>query len=143
MLDPLSSLSLASSIITAIEFASKVAKGTVQISRTEYGHMAKNNELEIVATHLTSILGRLPLMYRTSETRASSLKSDDIIAIENLSMTCRDLIKELLQVLESLKPSGPRKRWQSIQKALASVWSEEKLENYTERLRLLQESLMT
>ena len=136
MLDPLSVLSFASNIITAVDFAGKVIKTTAELKRSRHGTLAINHEIEVVACNLESILDDLPV-------RASEPRSTEVEALETLADTCKELLRELLEVLEKLKIPKSGKKWQHARKVFAGLCSGSKIRDYTGRLNVLQSSLNT
>ena len=138
MLDPLSSLSLASSTISAVDFASKVIKTTVEIHHSINGTSITNQELEVVVLDLATVLDNLP-----TAPPSSASQSQDEVALKTLAASCKTLLDELLAALQELKPGQPHQRWLSIRKAIAGIWNERKIRDNTQRLNTLQNALAT
>lgn len=140
MLDPLSSLSLASNIISVVDFASKIVKGSIEIHGSTDGATVRNKEVEAIALSLQTITQNLPKSISSS---SALRKTEDETALENLADKSKLLADELLGVLHDLKSSSSRKPWTNIQKAIAVVWNDKKIRDYARRLTDIQSSLVT
>ncbi|KAL9083504.1 MAG: hypothetical protein Q9159_005750 [Coniocarpon cinnabarinum] len=139
MADPLSGLSIASSLITVVDFASKIVKGTLELRRSGNAGGVTKQEVELVALDFAALLDRLQKRQQAS----SSPKSEDETALKDLITSANGLLEELLDALRKLKPSKPYRKWSTMRAALGAVWNEKKIRSYVQRLSLLQTSLAT
>ncbi|KAL9051904.1 MAG: hypothetical protein Q9162_005742 [Coniocarpon cinnabarinum] len=139
MADPLSGLSIASSLITVVDFASKIVKGTLEVRRSGNAGGVTKQEVELVALDFAALLDHLQKRQQAS----SSPKSEDETALEDLITSANGLLEELLDALRKLKPSKPNRKWSNMRTALGAVWNEKKIRSYVQRLSLLQTSLAT
>ena len=121
MLDPLTALGLASSIVQLITFTSDlVAKGR-DIYQSADGALVENLELEAI----TKSLRDLSLEVEPPVSGGNLTKVDR--QLQQLCTGCRKVADELLDVIQKLKTHGPHKRWTSFRQALDSVWREDVL----------------
>ncbi|KAL9054964.1 MAG: hypothetical protein Q9162_003819 [Coniocarpon cinnabarinum] len=137
MLDPLSSLNLASSVITAVDFASKIVRGTIEIRRSTTGSTVTNHDIELVTLDFENVLNGL------SRNNLSVSSSEDDVSLRNLAKSAHELAEELMEVLRNLKTRQPHRKWESISKAVVTAWSGKKLREYAARLNNFQSSLTT
>ena len=138
MLDPVSSLSLASSLFTAVDFASRIIKGSNDIRRSKHGTTITNAELELVALDFAALLDRVTSSIPTP----SESQSEDEKALRELSNFGKPLLDELLRALESLKPNKHRKALPNVRAAIKAMWNEKRIREYAQRLQAFQYSLV-
>jgi hypothetical protein len=118
MLDPLTSLSLASSIVQFVDFGTRLIAESQQIYYAAGGALKENVELEEIATDLKSLSHNL----KSNPFLDVKLPSNNGIGLQDLASSCMNVADELLSVLQDLKIQGPRHRkWQSICQALKSA----------------------
>ena len=139
MLDPVSSLSLASSLITAVDFASKIIKGSNDIRRSKHGATITNEELELVARDFAGLLNGVTSGMPSSP----NFQSPEEEELRRLADAGKSLLDELLQSLQSLKPNRHRKGLSSVRAAMKIVWNDKRLRDYAQRLQTFQNSLVT
>jgi hypothetical protein len=62
-------------------------------------------------------------------------------ALETLCQSCIATAKELLAALDKIKVKGEKGRWESMRKALLSVWNKKDIEELERRLARIKEEL--
>jgi len=62
-------------------------------------------------------------------------------ALQTLCLTCREYAIDLLKVLDRVKVKDKQKKWESVKKALRSVWSKEEVKELEQRLANIKEDL--
>ncbi|KAL8664663.1 MAG: hypothetical protein Q9168_007862 [Polycauliona sp. 1 TL-2023] len=130
-MDPLSSLSVASSILQLVDFGGKLLAGTRELYNSADGASAANRELEIATSQLNIICSGLsipPEKYLNRDAGQSEL------ALIPLAQSCRELGDELLSVLRKLKLGDRRRKWATFRQAFLSIWRESKIRDYEKRL---------
>ena len=126
MMDPLSALSLATSVIQFVDFATKLISKGKELYRSTDGVLADHAEKAAISSKLSTLSNGL----------ISSL--DGISATQGLSAAqegLRDIAKEssvvaedFLVTLDELKVVTPGRKWTSFRQALKTVWNKDKLE---------------
>jgi hypothetical protein len=157
MLDPLTALSLASSIVQFVDFAGKVVSKCRHIHGSIDGVIPEHHELDIVATDLVRLSTRLKqrkwskrlkdeeftAKYLKHETPERKKEREEELAFKGLSDTCTKIADELLERLSKHKvPDGSSNRkWKSFRQALETVWSKKELEELAARLAEIRQQM--
>ena len=143
VLDPLTALSLAASIVQVVDFAGRVVAKCRHIHI--HGELPEHRELEIVTADLSRISTRLKEEAQPFQPKQKQLKDETKLqrsqrekefALWELSNTCVKIADELLNRLFKYKvPDGvPRTKWMSFREALEQVWKKKDLEELAARL---------
>jgi len=73
------------------------------------------------------------------------LKDDAITvgdaALQTLCLSCRESAIHLLEALDKVKAKGKQQKWESIRKALRSVWSKEEVKELEQQLAKIKDDL--
>ena len=145
MLDPLTAISLASSIVQFTDFGIKLVTGTIELYHSADGLSGERSNLE----------HQINLVHEYAETiiRSSEHNDDDDSASENdkklgeIAASCKRIASDLLSVLDLKvkKPAGPGRKWESFRKAVAALTphNKNKIETLDKRLRLVKEVMLT
>ena len=137
MLDPLTALSVAGTIVQFVDFSSKLLAKSREIYESASGASIDNNQLEAIAKDLEGLNARL----RKPLPSQQSLDDSDISLVK-LGEQCAGVAAELIHALEELKVRGTTHlRWKSFRKALKSVRKREEVEAITLRLQNFREEL--
>lgn len=131
-MDPISSFSLASSIIQVIDFSTKLISKGYDIYKSPQGTSAENVDTEVVAKDLRTLAAKLKS--GTSDTRSKKAASNGDEALSKLSTNCKNIADELLEKLNRLKIFGKHRKWRSARHALKSVYGRDDLEQLKRRL---------
>ena len=145
MLDPLTAISLASSIVQFTDFGIKLVTGTIELYHSADGLSGERSNLE----------HRITLVRKYAETiiRSSEYNGDDDPVSENekelreLAASCKEIASDLLSVLDDLKvkkPAGPGRKWDSFRKAVAALTpkNKNKIEALDDRLHFVKEEML-
>ena len=135
MLDPLSSLSLASSVVQFIDFSCKLLSDGLELYAT--GALEKNDGLE----QITKNLARVTEGLTGKNIPPEEPRSGDELALEELAGSCKVLADQLLDILLGLRPKKPHNGLDSFRKALRAVKQKGKIEGIEDRLNKLQNQL--
>ncbi|KAK4176273.1 hypothetical protein QBC36DRAFT_12002 [Triangularia setosa] len=113
-MDPATTIGVVSGILSFVTFASKIAKGGVEICRQ--GSLTENATLGVV--------DRIHIFHANLEQAPSKQQhmSDEKNDLCALAEKCQKISAELLRLLRSIKPSdskGLRAKW----KALGASWN--------------------
>jgi hypothetical protein len=140
-MDPLTALSVATSVIQIVDFGSKLVSRAGEIYRSAEGFSVSRSALKATTTDLKVLLVRLqdslPLV-----TTNIPLTAEEV-SLQALAKGCGEVARELLTRLEKLKKSDKAGKWGSIRLALLSVWSEKEIQEVSARLELYQRELDT
>ncbi len=62
-------------------------------------------------------------------------------ALQSLCLSCQNATIDLLVALDKVKVKGRQQKWESVRKALRSVWSKEEIKGLEQRLAKFKEDL--
>ncbi|KAL2068281.1 hypothetical protein VTL71DRAFT_16379 [Oculimacula yallundae] len=147
LLDPLTALSLAGTVVQFVDFTTKVLAKGAEIHRSLDGTLTENREVESITKDLLSLNKRLVTSIRRNGDGSVGTKpsnkqlSLDEQALESIADACSDIARELLAQLEPLKLQGERKRWKSLYKVLKSAWGKKEIDDLLERLDRYRDEL--
>lgn len=124
VLDPLSAVSLAATIVQFVDFSSKIVSKGYHLYGSVDGALPENQHLNYVITDLKGLNTRL------QESQNLAYWTKDEKALQAIAVQCSVMADELLLRLNCLKvPEGTRyRRWKSFRQALKSVWNKEDLD---------------
>ncbi|KAJ5006471.1 hypothetical protein K4K48_003451 [Colletotrichum sp. SAR 10_66] len=128
-MDPLTALGLVANIVPFIEIAAKVLKTAKEIHDSESGGLNDNVNLEKYATQLKQHYSNL-----------LAPDSPDLIGDDKelcaLATECQKLARDLLDVLERIKPANRSSKWHSLKSAAKNLWRATDKEMLEKRLEL-------
>ena len=139
-MDPLSALSLAGNVIQFVDFGTKLISKSVEIYKSADGSLATNQDLRANTAHLAVIATRLEVPM-TGQVQLLELSMNEI-ALQQLSRSCKEVADELLGILSGLVARKSNKKWNSVRKALNSVWKEQEIERLESRLNTFRQQLV-
>jgi hypothetical protein len=139
MLDPLTALSVAGTVVQFVDFSCKLLSHAYEIHESTSGITSVNKELERVTSNLSEQLVKLsrPL----SVDGVSGCLTADEARLEMLCSECGDIGRELLQKLRRLKGKGKRNAWESFSKAIQAAWNKNEIDALVQRLRNFKDAL--
>ncbi|KAF2463570.1 uncharacterized protein BDR25DRAFT_362751 [Lindgomyces ingoldianus] len=126
MMEALVAIGLVSNIVQIIDFSSKLLSNYRELYRSSVGAFAANVDIEAAATRLVLLNNRIE--------DSTTTTSDD--ALKRLCESCSSTADELLAALDTVKAEGRKDKWESIGKALRSVWAKEQIAALEERLAI-------
>ncbi len=136
MLDPLTSLTLATSILSIIEFSGKVLTRANRIRKSPDGTAIEIQELEYSVSRLLKL---------SSSLNTSKLRKDETILSEDqeeaikLGNSCKSLATEITETLQGYKPGGQQGKRTGFKLALKYEWQKDKLATCEKDLKNKQE----
>jgi hypothetical protein len=124
VLDAMSALSLAATIVQFVDFSSKVVSKGCHLYKSPDGALPENEQLRFMITDLRDLNRRL----QHHETLGCLTKEER--ALEDLSSRCEEIGTELLGKLATLQVANEAKfrKWKSFRQGLKTVWSQEGLD---------------
>ena len=105
MLEPLTALSLAASILTFVDFGGKLVKAGYKVYQSADGKTEQNVVLEEVTNDLLLVSQQLSESLRSNE---GPLTHDDH-RLQEMGEGCQKLAAKLLEMLEGLRVTGKGK----------------------------------
>jgi len=146
MLDPLTSLSVASSVVQFVDFAIKLLSDGAELY--EKGTLANHDELELVTKDLTRLTDDIISTTQSGQTQyrgAEQPPSKDEVALLELAASCQKIGEQLLALLESLKVQKSGNALEngltSFRKAVRSAKKKGQIQNLEKRLKKMQDQL--
>ncbi|KAE9375911.1 hypothetical protein N431DRAFT_481115 [Stipitochalara longipes BDJ] len=139
VLDPLTALSVAGTIVQFVDFGTKILSRSRQLYHSTKGALALDEELDLIITHLTKLTAKLirPLSTPSTENEASEEEQ----ALRELCDACNTVAQEMVERLEGFKVDGKHRIFKSVWQALKSIWSEKEANDLVRRLSMFRESL--
>ncbi|KAI9709467.1 MAG: hypothetical protein M1820_003227 [Bogoriella megaspora] len=136
VLDPFSALGLASNIIQFVEFGTRVVSKSVEQYKSAVGASEDLLNSEAVARHLRQLTqgleGRFP-------------ESNDEVGLQKLALSCREVAKELLGMVEDLKVDhklqGTKRQMQSLRQAFRAVGKEDRIEKLERSMNVFRSEI--
>ena len=130
-METLAIIGLVSNIVQFVDFSGKLISKSVQLYRSTEGALAENIDIETTTNHLILLNNKL---------KGDATTTNDGV-LESLCKSCGTVADELLAALENVKVQGKQRKWESIRKALRTVWSRGDIEELERRLARFREEL--
>jgi hypothetical protein len=146
MLDPLTALSLASSVVQFVDFGAKLISDGVELY--EKGALSNHDELKQASRDLIYLTGELMSPSQATRSGFQSGPKDERLpkeelGLQQLASSCRELGSELISILEGLEAQESQNGLESFRKAIRSSWKKGKIKDVETRLKRLQDQLGT
>ena len=130
-MEALAVIGLVGNIVQFVDFGSKLVAKSTELYHSYDGALAENVDIETTTKHLTVLIQKL--------------KEDAITVgdgtLQKLSLACQKAATDLLVALDKVKVKNRQQKWESIRKALRSVWSKEEIRELEQRLAKFKEEL--
>ena len=139
MLDPLTAISLASAVVQFTDFGVKLVTGSIELYHSVDGVSAERSNLERNITRVRNLTDKIILPLEQNDDHVSSSNENE--ELKELTYSCKIIASDLLSVLDGLKVkslAGPRRKWESFQKAVAAQTPHNK-----NKIAALEKSLRT
>jgi hypothetical protein len=138
MLDPLTALSLAASIVQFVDVGSRLVETGYSMYKSADGATDDHIHLEQITADLLSVAKtveqRLPGFQQSGQGRLSRGDRD----LQNLGQKCQKLGAQLLKKLDDLRVEenfkGLARGWAALRKTFKRIWSEEDIKNLEGKL---------
>ena len=131
VLDPFTALSVAGNIVQFVDFSCKLVRNAQSIAKSTTGSSETAMELTAIANDVEQLSDAI--------NTSSSLYPFQLM---NLAAQCKSLARELLDILGRLRKEGKHPRWESFLVALKEIWRQDKINDFVQRLSLLQHQLV-
>ncbi|KAF5652541.1 hypothetical protein F25303_3167 [Fusarium sp. NRRL 25303] len=134
MLDPVTAIGLASSIVAFVDFSAKLVKGSIEIYQASDGTLTENRSSQAVAGAMERFAARLVIQ------QSSQLFGDEKDLVD-LAKNCHIVCMELLSLLERIKPKDLSSKRQSLWAALKNRFHEDDRKDLESRLETYRRQL--
>lgn len=144
MLDPLSALSVAGTIVQFVEFGSELLSEGRELYKTGgSGQLLVDTELELVANDLSAVITKLRGSMRSGTTGTTASVPLDA-EFEKICGTASSLAQELREKLKKMKVNRREdSKWKSLRQIIKVVWSRDEIDRFATRLSSLREAINT
>lgn len=136
-MEPVSAFALAGTIVTFVDFSSKLFSGAKELYEATSGNLSANEEVKLVILDVKSVILKISSYYeehlacRNRDGTVTSTPVDDFDVEEAFMVMCQsanDLATDLLDRFEKLEVPhdvrGVRRGWISLWQAVSSAWTE-------------------
>lgn len=134
-MDPITAIGLASSLITFVEFATKIVTGTYEVYTSSEGTTVTN-------AHIDTIISDLEEAATDLETELPG-KSKHERALKELASKCNKVAGELLQLLNRIRSYGSHSTWKSFKAAIISMRKQKEITVLEKRLNDYRVQILT
>lgn len=134
MLDPVTAIGLASSIVAFVDFSAKLVKGSIEIYQASDGTLTENRNSQAVAGAMERFAARLVIQ------QSSQLFGDEKELVD-LAKNCHIVCLELLDLLGRIKPKDLSSKRQSLWAALKNRFREDDRKDLESRLETYRRQL--
>ncbi|CAJ2509260.1 Uu.00g142860.m01.CDS01 [Anthostomella pinea] len=125
-MDPISAVGFASSILTFVEFSSKLVRGTYELYQSSNGTTVENAHIGNVLSDLRGVTDELRNDAEPQDRHENELSK--------LARNCRDLSDELVELLGRLQLKEKDRRWQTLRVAWLNMTKQKSIESIEKRL---------
>ena len=130
-MEALGVVGLVGNIIQFVDFSGKLVSKSIQLYHSCDGAPVESIEIEEATKHLLRL-------NKTLKDNATTVGDG---ALWSLCLSCRETAIDLLEALDTVKVKGRQQKWESIRKALRSVWSKEEVKRLEQRLAKIKDDL--
>jgi hypothetical protein len=147
VMDPLTALSLAGTIVQFVDFAGKIIRGAKHLYKSTSGALSGNDDLEERTKILSDLATKLkqpiqPPLCGAAAKDASDPSPNPVYAIlQDLCDKCGREADQILTRLQGLKVNGKHRAWKSFQLAVKAAWAQREVEEISKRLSDYQKLL--
>jgi len=142
-MDPLTAVGLAGSIVTFVDFSTKVLSTARRLYESTGGSIEENDELESLAKNLKELADNTrhrPTNISPKGHFGLSITSETVLS--NLSQQCIQVADELLEALDSIKVKGDNRTRKSAVQAVKTMRKQDHIEALQRRLDRISKQLM-
>lgn len=164
-MEPLTALSIASSVVQLVEFGGRLFQLSTQIQRSPSGVADEVIDLQLITSDLHALSERfrasradssepdlaldnsmnfVHVRFQPDGSKSQPKLSKDERALLTLADRCHELSEELLVIIASVKSQsdGRCRTWKALLQAIRMLWKEKEIENISERLDALRSELL-
>ncbi|KAJ4302647.1 hypothetical protein N0V90_001536 [Kalmusia sp. IMI 367209] len=134
-MDPITAINLASSLITFVDFATKIITGTYEVYSSTTGSTVEN-------AHIDSVIGDLSEVAADLEIDVPG-KSKHERALKELASKCGKVANDLLLLLNRIKSDGSHSTWKSLKVTFISMRKQKEITGLEKRLNDYRSQILT
>jgi hypothetical protein len=124
-------IGLVGNIVQFVDFSGKLISKSAELYQSSEDALAENIDTETVTKHLLILNKKLK----------DTANATGDAPLQRLCVSCHAVAIDLLVALDEVKAKGEQKKWESIRKALRSVWRKGEIEELERRLARFREEL--
>jgi hypothetical protein len=129
-MDPITIVGLVGTVVQFVDFSSKIVSKSTELYRSGTDALAENADIEITTKDLLKLNTRLKQSIPVGDT-----------GFQTLCQSCCGVGDELIAALSKVKVDGKGRKWQSLRKAIRSIWSKEDILQLEKRLASFRDEL--
>ena len=141
MIDPVTALSVAGSIVQIVDFGIRVLSKGKHIYHSADGTLSADHDLEAVTTDLPLLQAKLQQSWRPVDVLTAL--TDEEQRMHDLCLSCDSTAQKLLDRLNMAKAQGRPRRWKSLRQAVKSICSKHDIEEMSNSLHNFRTQLNT
>lgn len=126
VLDPLTALSVASSVIQFVDFGTKLISKGKEIYKSADGVLADHAEQAAISSRLADLTRALSTSIDMSAATRELSPAEN--ALKEVALVCRQVAEDFTLAIDELRVTGKNRKWKSFRQALKSVWMKEGIE---------------
>ncbi|EXJ58421.1 hypothetical protein A1O7_05846 [Cladophialophora yegresii CBS 114405] len=132
VLDPVSALSIAASVVQFIDFGTKLISKSRELARNSTGTLGEHGEMIAASNRLKDLDDGL-LKSLSILTAEKKKLTEAETALRAVSQECRDMAAEFSQTLSEYSVEPGQNAWKSFRKVFKAVWDKEGIEAMRQR----------
>ncbi|KAI1881711.1 hypothetical protein JX265_000537 [Neoarthrinium moseri] len=133
-MDPISAIGVASSILTFVEFSSKLINGIYEVAGSADGTTEENVHIATVIQDLENVTDAIEVDFK-----GSSKHEKELVKLAN---KCAAMSRDLQKILKSIKVKHGNASWQTIKAAWKSVTRKDKIQSLEKRISMYRSELI-
>src|SRR5437763_4168016 len=127
MMDSATAIGLAAAMITFVDFSKELILTTRELRISPSGLTEENEQLERLTKKIQSFSTNSANQDRRTLTQPAKISDEDDTSLSELQKDCISISDELLQVFNSLKPTGRNKLLQTFSSAVKALWEKRRI----------------
>jgi hypothetical protein len=140
-METITAFSLAGTVLEFARFGMELLSDGRELYKSPQGVLSANEQLELATADLRALLVKLRSRDRPS---ATAENEEDKETFQHILHCTEKTAKELVGRLERLKVKGnKRRKWESVRKAVQSVWTKDEIECLTKKLKGFKDAIET
>lgn len=123
VLDPLTALSIAGTVVQFVDFAIGLFERSEELHRSARGTLSVNEELEKTIGQILNLVEKFSQPLGPDGALGCSTNNEYTLA--GLRDACKVIAEEMISRLEKLKVKGKARAWKSLRSAIMHAWNKD------------------
>jgi hypothetical protein len=145
VMDPLTALSLAGTLVQFIDFGSRLLSAGQELYKSASGNLAAEEELQLLTADLKAVVNKIrPVTISHPSEESGPITEDDQKRQKVFETICDKTVKvaqELINKLDKVKIEGTKHRkLKTLHQLIMREWSREEIDGLVNRLSALKEA---